>query len=396
MLRVYHVLIFQFFLFYLSFAQTNFIPGKSYFGQQNYIEYIAGNAPLIIAAPHGGTLKPNDIPDRNCDGCSYVMDANTQELARNIQIAVFQQWGCYPHIIVNRLHRIKLDANRDLAEAADGDSKAEAAWREFHSFIDTAKAAILQQYGKGLFIDLHGHGHAIQRLELGYLLTKSELQKPDNEINSNSILQYSSIKSLVKQNLQNASHVQLLKGTNALGSLLATQGYPAVPSLQDPAPLPAHDYFNGGYNTLRHGSSKGGKIDAIQIECNMNGVRDNALNRQKFADSLAKSIKRFLENYYFNPFPSCKTLSFAEQTNDLVSDIIIYPQPACQQLFLKTMLNIASEATIYSLDGIHIASSFLEENRIQIPDFLKDGSYLLQIKQKNKVIFFGIFQKKCL
>lgn len=396
MLRVFIFAIFQTYFIQFVIAQSIFEVGKSYFGQQNYIEYIAGNAPLIIAAPHGGSLKPTDIPDRNCDGCSYVMDANTQELARNIQNAVFQQWGCYPHVIINRLHRIKLDANREIVEATDGNIQAENAWKEFHAFIDSSKSKIIQQYGKGLFIDLHGHGHSIQRLELGYLLTKSELQSTDNEINNNKILQYSSIKSIVKNNLANENHVQLLKGNFALGTLLALRNYPSVPSMQDPAPLANEDYFNGGYNTLRHGSSEGGTIDAIQIECKMNGVRDNAMNRQRFADSLAKSIRVFMSKYYFNPFPSCHLIDSKEIIQLEKPAYHILPQPACQYLHFSPENFNQSQAEIFSLQGQHLLSIEISENYLQIPDSLTEGNYLLQVKQKNKVIFSRIFQKKCL
>lgn len=377
-------------------AQSKFEAGKSYFGQKNYIEYIAGNSPLIISAPHGGSLKPNDIPDRLCDGCSYIMDANTQELARAIQTSVFQQWGCYPHIIINRLHRVKLDANRDVGEAANSDPQGIVAWNEYHNFIDSAKAKLTKQFGKGLFIDLHGHGHTIQRLELGYLLTKSELQKSDVALNENTILQYSSIKSLVANNLEKESHAKLIRGDWGFGTILAKKGYPAVPSQQDPFPNSADDYFNGGYNTKRHGSNKEGTIDAIQIECNMNGVRDNANNRQKFADSLVNSVQKFMETYYFKPFPACNIIAQNDVINPEVPQYSIFPQPSCNTIKFNPAITEVCEATICDLQGRAIYQDKIADNQLQMPDSLEDGSYLLQIKIKTKIIFFGTFSKKCL
>ena len=44
-------------------AQT-YVAGQTYFGRNNYIEYRAGNMPLIVSAPHGGTLTPAELPDR--------------------------------------------------------------------------------------------------------------------------------------------------------------------------------------------------------------------------------------------------------------------------------------------------------------------------------------------
>ena len=80
--------------------------------------------------------------------------------------SVFFQ-GEYPYVIINNLHRSKLDANRDKPEATFGEEVPEVAWNEYHNFIDRAKAEIS---GPGLFIDVHGHGHDNNWAELGYLI----------------------------------------------------------------------------------------------------------------------------------------------------------------------------------------------------------------------------------
>jgi acyl-homoserine-lactone acylase len=85
--------------------------GKSYFGRDGYVEYIAGNSPVIITAPHGGELAPAEIPDRGCG--TTVTDLATEQLARAFQFQFHRQTGRYPHVIINRLKRSKMDANRD-------------------------------------------------------------------------------------------------------------------------------------------------------------------------------------------------------------------------------------------------------------------------------------------
>src|SRR5688572_23934921 len=55
-------------------------PGQSHYGQNQYIEYLAGNLPVILSAPHGGRERPSDIPDR--EQGTFAFDTNTQELAR--------------------------------------------------------------------------------------------------------------------------------------------------------------------------------------------------------------------------------------------------------------------------------------------------------------------------
>ncbi|MFM9090207.1 MAG: hypothetical protein ACKOUK_00495, partial [Verrucomicrobiota bacterium] len=46
------------------------------------MEYIAGDLPLVLTVPHGGRAQPADLPTRR-KGVT-VMDANTQELAREL------------------------------------------------------------------------------------------------------------------------------------------------------------------------------------------------------------------------------------------------------------------------------------------------------------------------
>ena len=57
-------------------------PGRGQFGEKNYIEYLPGDLPLVISAPHGGREKPEEIPSRT-QGVVDI-DTNTQELARTI------------------------------------------------------------------------------------------------------------------------------------------------------------------------------------------------------------------------------------------------------------------------------------------------------------------------
>jgi hypothetical protein len=93
--------------FYAFINAQNYTSGTTNFGANQYTEFRVGNLPIIITAPHGGRLEPTSIPDRNCATCTTVMDANTMELAYQIDTALRQEFGCFPNIVVNRLHRIK-------------------------------------------------------------------------------------------------------------------------------------------------------------------------------------------------------------------------------------------------------------------------------------------------
>ena len=289
-----------------SITPGPYSPGESYFGANNYVEYIAGDAPVIFTAPHGGTLLPATIPDRvaaNCGGAATtVTDSKTEELVRAMQQRFFARFGKYPHVIIVHLARKKLDANRDPLEAACGNADAEAAYSEWHEFIDSAKSAVLAASGKGWYMDMHGHGHAIQRLEIGWLLSASQLGLPDATLDADvGYRELSSFRTIAEADSLPFS--ELLRGASSLGTLYADNAFPSVPSAYDPEPAGA-PYFSGGFNTRRHscgseasplGGVTGGNICGVQIETNFTGVRDAAASRDRFGDVTAVVLEQYLQ-----------------------------------------------------------------------------------------------------
>lgn len=287
-----------------------YAPGQSYFGRNNYIEYVAGNAPLIYTAPHGGSLTPAEIPDRTGVGCGGTAttgaDLNTRELALAMQTRHFARFGNYPHVIINNLHRRKLDANRDILEGACGDAEAQLAWSEFHDFVNVARSAVIARHGKGWYVDLHGHGHEIQRLELGWLLSAAALRLSNTQLDTSlSLEDSSSFQAISRQSP--LGFAALLRGASSLGTLYAANNFPSVPSSADPYPQSGESYFSGGYNTARHGcgaeasglgGSTGGNICGVQIEANFTGVRDTDANRTRFGDVTAVVLQQFLATHW--------------------------------------------------------------------------------------------------
>lgn len=266
---------------------------------QGWIEYTPGDAPLVIVAPHGGALTPSQLPDRSCSGCVLVNDANTQDLARLIVAAFITRTGARPHLVVNRLSRRKFDGNRALPEASGGNPALNAPWEWMHAAIDSAETRITRASGRGLVIDLHGHAHDVARLELGYLLTSTELRQTDAALAAGNAMARTSVARLAADSRSNADRgIALLRGPNSLGALLRVGGYPSVPSPADVAPLLGQEYFNGGYNTSRHGSLNGGTLDAIQIECHFENVRDTSSSRTAFAWALSGALVTYLERHY--------------------------------------------------------------------------------------------------
>ncbi|GDX51521.1 hypothetical protein LBMAG27_05680 [Bacteroidota bacterium] len=263
------------------------------YGANNYTEYHKGTLPIIISVPHGGSLTPSTIPDRTCNNPTLVTDGYTISLARQIDSSLFNLTGKHPHIIYCNLKRTKIDCNREIIEGACGNAEATQAWNEFHNFIDTAEAIAQNQFpGKAFYIDLHGHGHTIQQLELGYLYSSTQLGYSDSVLSTSYYTNLSSIKNLVAANANGYTNAQMLRGNFAFGTLLANAGFPSVPSLQTPSPG-TNPYFDGGFNTANYTChATGNPVNGVQIECNSN-VRSSYVNRKVFADSLASVLFRY-------------------------------------------------------------------------------------------------------
>jgi hypothetical protein len=272
-----------------------YVAGQSYVSTDGYIEYIAGNAPIIFSAPHGGSLTPEDIDTRSCG--TNTTDRNTQELVRQMQTSFFNLTGRYPHVVINRLARSKLDANREVQEATCGDQKATVAWVAWHGFLDIAKQAVTANGGKGWYMDMHGHGHAIQRLEIGYNLTGANLGLPNATLDGSPAFEDSSSIKTISQDAATVSFSALLRGPTSLGAMYAAEGFRSVPSVTDQAPG-SDPYFNGGFNTEKYGCRDGGRLCGVQIESHFNGVRDGAASWTRFGDATARILPQYLATHW--------------------------------------------------------------------------------------------------
>lgn len=270
------------------------IPGTAYFGTARYIEYVAGDLPIVLTVPHGGRLRPATLADRK-EG-SLEMDANTQELARAVAAAIHARAGAHPHLVASHLHRVKLDPNREIKEAAQGDPAAELAWREFHAAIAGALAAAVARHGFAFLVDLHGHSHPIARLELGYALSSTQLNVADTAFDRSGVVAVSTFRDLHAR--RGGSAAALLRGPRSLGALFAAQGFEVVPSPAAPQPGP-HPYFSGSYIVRHHTAAPhAAAVSGLQIECHRIGVRDTETNRAHFARAAAEVLLAFLRDHY--------------------------------------------------------------------------------------------------
>jgi N-formylglutamate amidohydrolase len=275
-------------------------PGQSVFSPDRFVEFLPGELPLVVTAPHGGRLQPDSLPRRS-KGVTD-MDANTQELARALAAEFHARTGRHIHVVVSLLHRSRLDPNREIGEAAQGHPAAERAWREFHAFVAEALAAAVARHGFAFLVDLHGHSHPIPRLELGYNLNAAQLNRSDAAFDASGLVALSSIGDLHAR--RGGSPSALLRGPGSLGALFDARGVRAVPSPAEPQPGD-HPFFAGGYIVQHHAGGKATPhVDGVQIECPRPGLRDTAANRTRFAALAAGALAEFVAANYPFRFPA--------------------------------------------------------------------------------------------
>ncbi|XP_065663369.1 uncharacterized protein LOC105844225 [Hydra vulgaris] len=288
------------------------------YGNNNprYIEYREGEpeSSIIILSSHDGHLRPKYMPDRdagcwidnkcvynhNCEkkkkytknfekcGMKDFNDNFSTDIIDALEKHIASVTGYRPHVVVNHLHRSKLDVNREIDAAAFGVPDAEQAWKDFHNFVRRAKKSLNGR--RGIIFDLHGNDVSDGFIMLGYGLQRSEME--DENLSANT----SSIQSLA-ENVK-VPFEQLVRGELSLGFYLSEKGYLVIPSPKIRRPRGRH-YYRGSYSILEHGSNKninGGNIDAIQIE--VHSKYRNDYDFEKFAEDLAFAIKTFYDNNY--------------------------------------------------------------------------------------------------
>ncbi|KAJ2959098.1 hypothetical protein NQZ79_g5389 [Umbelopsis isabellina] len=267
-------------------------------GTSQYVTYYEGTLPLILAAPHGGRLFPSNIPDRKLEnGTITVTDAYTKDVALGIARKLYEKTGDIPHIVILQLARTKVDVNRDKLEGADSTAGRE----EYHDTIKRAIAKINANHDHGMFVDIHGHGHPENWIELGYLLDNFTLKFSDEDLNERNIVSSSSIRSL-SQRYPDIAFSSFLRGNSSIGNRLSVKHrLKTTPSRLLPYPHRNQKYFFGGYCTQTYGSKNGGGIDAIQIELPKT-LRFQKAGRESVIAALSESLTWMLCMFYCDEY----------------------------------------------------------------------------------------------
>jgi len=363
----------------LSISNTNAQP--IIYGSNQFVEYQVGTLPLVISVPHGGDLAPATIPDRSCNNAVHTTDAYTRETALKIKQSLYNQTGCYPHLIISHLKRSKLDPNRNISDGACGNQEASTAWSEFHNFINQAQTTANQEYNnKIFFVDLHGHGNPIQRIELGYLLYDHELELPDSTLNGIQYINYSSIKNLANHNAGNRTHAQLLRGPMAFGTLLSNHNFPSVPSQNIPAPGLTTNYYSGGYITANHTCYQTGlTTNGLQMELNYE-IRNSDAARSLFAQGFTATFIEFMNTHFGMTWGLCTPLFAEEQHNQPPKKLYPNPVKKGEAVYVNGVETGPITYKIYNIMGGLCQTGQLDEPQQSIDtQNLKSGVFIVYL-----------------
>ena len=126
-----------------------------------------GELPIVLSAPHGGTLLIPGVPRRagvdpvageGADGGTYrfvtVTDTRTDRLAFALADALEERTGERPSLVVARFSRQYVDANRPPAAGVENERAIPV-----HAYYHDALTKFAGEVGEnGLLLDLHGQG----------------------------------------------------------------------------------------------------------------------------------------------------------------------------------------------------------------------------------------------
>lgn len=235
-----------------------------------YLTFREGNSNVILSAPHGGGIKPIDIPYRKYGNRSG--DTFTRRLIQSLISALPDN----PYYIYSDIHRSRVDLNREIEEGAQGNAKAEKIWNDWNNALTEFKEQVSFKYNKGLYIDIHSHNKS-DKFEIGYGLNVQDyLAVRKNKPIYNKSTMYAAKKS-------GASEYFSLFGNTSFPHLLESYGYKVL------VPTSEAGYLNGGRNIRKF---KSNQIAAVQIECPMS-VLEHDLDRVAMVLAIAiKSFKR--------------------------------------------------------------------------------------------------------
>ena len=234
----------------------------------------AGDLPIILSAPHGGTGVVPGVTERTGVGLATGpsgfftgRDTGTEELAREVFDAIKKRFGKSPYVVISKVHRKFLDPNRP-ADIAFEDPKIQPVYDHYHDSLSKYCREVTDRFQVGVLIDIQGQGSLADTVFRG---TKNGL----------TVIH-------LRETFGEASH----HGAQSLFGLLSTRGWTVHPS---PHNEKEQAGFSGGFIVQSYGSHKALPIDAMQLE--FGAEYRMASRRAKTAEDLADALAEYVAKY---------------------------------------------------------------------------------------------------
>lgn len=263
-------------------------------GTNKYVEFYTGNIALIISVPHGGSLQPISISNRTDDTAGNIRaGSNTIEIAkviRNTLKRVLSKLNRVPFMVVNNLHRIKMDPNKKSELCCKSKNEtSNKAYTDYHSFISKSFHQNFMKKNRlkrGLLIDIQGHLSSDNWIEINYLLTS-------NYLNNNKQLKEKE-KSSICNLASNSTYTfeNLVRGKVSLGNLLETRLMPikVIPSLSNIRPNKKPYQNNSVFIIETYGSKSCNETNLNAMQLQLPAFMRSNSNYERYAHNIALAI----------------------------------------------------------------------------------------------------------
>ena len=244
-----------------------------------FLQVQRGELPVIITAPHGGSLAIPGVPKRvgpegELKSGKFVtgQDTRTFELATTMAKRVEELTGKKPYLVAMKAHRQFVDPNRPEKEAVEHPN-AQVVHATFHGQVREFVDELRKKFPQGaLLLDIHGQAAS-----------------------SNTIYRGTQNGTTVMKMVEKHGAVALT-GEHSILGYLATKGINVSPTNTPPGSPRETGGFSGGYIVRSYGSHMTNGVDAIQLEFG-GAFRTDVKKRDETAKWLAEAIKAYTENF---------------------------------------------------------------------------------------------------
>ena len=276
---------------------VTYTPGEIMSDIDGYIQYYVGNTPIIITVPHDGDSIPTTIPARTGD---VTKAENTLGIAEYFYNSFTSNGanGLYPHIIINNINRSRLDPDLNI-EAGAQSNYASGYYNRYHNYIQTAIDSANTNFGIGVLVNLSAHKNDDNGyVELGYLLSKDDLNSSDSYLNN--LSSQSSLNAI--STLSDAELSETIRGFDSIGKKMMElncckpvyYSFDVTPSTSFPSPQ-SEDYNAGGYTVSRYADIGSSNISTIEFSTPYTGHRDSPYGYIALGTMLVESLQYFYE-----------------------------------------------------------------------------------------------------